>query len=184
MTLLQSVIVLQRSLLGGCSLFLFFSGARLLWLVWRIVGGCGVSSLLSPFFSCMVGSSIVGAGFGLFSRVYSTLDLSVADWIASSGLGLSALRIVVGGFRDCGVFFSFFLLLVGGLVAALPFPFFVVGGAGGWCGLVAHWGVVVVLSAAVSSFVSSFWGGVVVVSAAVSSFVSSLVVSYTFSWHS
>ena len=30
------------------------------------------------------------------------------------------------------------------------------GGAGGWCGLVAHWGGVVVVSAAVSSFVSSF----------------------------
>jgi hypothetical protein len=40
------------------------------------------------------------------------------------------------------------------------------GGVGGWCGLVA------------------LWGAVVVVSAAVSSFVSSLVVSYAISWHS
>ena len=30
------------------------------------------------------------------------------------------------------------------------------GGVGGWCGLVAHWGVVVVVSAAFSSFFSSF----------------------------
>ena len=49
--------------------------------------------------------------FGFFSQVWSSLDLSVADWIASSGLGLSALRTVVGGSCDCGAFFSSFLLL-------------------------------------------------------------------------
>ena len=133
----------------------------------------------------------------------------MADWIASSGLGLSALRTVFGSRspilpfsvrvvflvmqrvvlvlqRRFGAVFSlwfgvrgrlslrsfllnaFYCFLLWYWICSedLVPSFLFVGGVGGWCGLVALWGVVVVGLAAFSSSVSS------------------LVVSYAFSWHS
>ena len=87
------------------------------------------------------GASIGGAGLWLF--LLGVVSMSAA-------LLLRGCCLFVGWYRSRRLDCFFYLL----------------GGVGGWCGLVALWGVVVVVPAAVSSFVSS------------------LVVSYVFSWHS
>ena len=75
--------------------------------------------------SSLVWSALLSLALDLVFSLLCTLR-----WIYRWLIGLLRLDSglvpsvsVVGGSRDCGVFFSFFLLLVGGLVAALPFPF-------------------------------------------------------------
>ena len=69
-------------------------------------------------------------------------------WCSLVGAGLVSMSAALL-FRGCCLFVGWYRS------RRLDCSFYLLGGAGGWCGLVALWGAVVVLSAAVSSFVSS-----------------------------
>ena len=94
-------LVMQRVVLGLQRRFgAVFSLCWWSWLMCGLValwgcGGCGVGSFLFFLFFFFGGMvlRLVVLVFGFFSQGWSSLGLSVADWIVSSGLGLSALRI-------------------------------------------------------------------------------------------